>query len=87
MCFYLLYFAVDIFVNPLLIGISTNLITQGLLFTLTAVWRSGGFLAQMFNRRTALEPTTKLSYEVLHPPLRQTAVSSSFQNKTLNKFP
>jgi hypothetical protein len=37
MCFYLLYFAVDIFVNPLLIGISTNLITQGLLFTLTWV--------------------------------------------------
>src|SRR5690554_7725755 len=29
----------------------------------------------MFNRRTALEPTTKLSYEALHPPLRQTAVS------------
>lgn len=32
------------------------------------------FLAQKFNRRTALEPTTKLSYEALHPPLRQTAV-------------
>ncbi len=31
----------------------------------------------MFNRRTALEPTTKLSYEVLNPPLRQTAVSTS----------
>jgi hypothetical protein len=28
----------------------------------------------MFNRRTALEPITKLSYEALHPPLRQTAV-------------
>jgi hypothetical protein len=40
-----------------------------------AVWRSGEFLAQKFNRRTALEPTTKLSYEALHPPLRQTAVS------------
>ncbi len=39
-------------------------------------WCSGGFLAQKFNRRTALEPTTKLSYEALHPPLRQTAVSS-----------
>jgi hypothetical protein len=39
-----------------------------------AAWRSGGFLAQMFNRRTALEPTTKLSYEALNPPLRQTAV-------------
>jgi hypothetical protein len=39
-----------------------------------AAWRSGGFLAQKFNRRTALEPTTKLSYEALHPPLRQTAV-------------
>ncbi|GAB4350222.1 MAG: hypothetical protein OHK0038_28610 [Flammeovirgaceae bacterium] len=37
-------------------------------------WRSGGFLAQKFNRRTALETTTKLSYEALHPPLRQTAV-------------
>ena len=42
-----------------------------------AAWRSGGFLAQKFNRRTALEPTTKLSYEALHPPLRQTAVSTS----------
>ena len=42
-----------------------------------AAWRSGGFLAQKFNRRTALEPTTKLSYEALNPPLRQTAVSSS----------
>ena len=42
-----------------------------------AAWRSGGFLAQKFNRRTALEPTTKLSYEALHPPLRQTAVSGS----------
>jgi len=39
-----------------------------------AAWRSGGFLAQKFNRRTALEPTTKLSYEALNPPLRQTAV-------------
>jgi len=39
-----------------------------------AAWRSGGFLAQMFNRSTALEPTTKLSYEALSPPLRQTAV-------------
>jgi hypothetical protein len=39
-----------------------------------AAWRSGGFLAQKFKRRTALEPTTKLSYEALHPPLRQTAV-------------
>ena len=34
----------------------------------------GGFLAQMFIRRTALEPSTKLSYEALNPPLRQTAV-------------
>src|SRR5690554_3095003 len=40
-----------------------------------AAWRSGGFLAQKFNRRTALEPTTKLSYEALNPPLRQTAVT------------
>jgi hypothetical protein len=40
-----------------------------------AAWRSGGFLAQKFNRSTALEPTTKLSYEAIHPPLRQTAVS------------
>jgi len=38
--------------------------------------RSGGFLAQRFNRRTALEPTTKLAYKALHPPLRKTAVSS-----------
>src|SRR5690606_25621466 len=30
---------------------------------------------QKFNRRTTLEPTTKLSYEALHPPLRQTAVT------------
>ena len=42
-----------------------------------AAWRSGGFLAQKFNRRTALEPNTKLSYEALHPPLRQTDVSRS----------
>jgi len=34
-----------------------------------------GFLAQKFNRRTALEPTTKLSYEALRPPLPQTAVT------------
>jgi hypothetical protein len=40
-----------------------------------AAWRSGGFLAQKFNRRTELEPTTKLSYKALHTPLRQTAVS------------
>ncbi|MFN8408309.1 MAG: hypothetical protein U0V45_03085 [Flavobacteriales bacterium] len=40
-----------------------------------AAWRSGGYLALKFNRRTALEPTTKLSYEALHPPLRQTAVT------------
>ena len=43
-----------------------------------AALRSGGFLAQKFNRRTALEPTTKLSYKALRPPLRQTAVSRSF---------
>ncbi|MFM7858323.1 MAG: hypothetical protein ACKO96_41995, partial [Flammeovirgaceae bacterium] len=36
----------------------------------------GGLLAQKFNQRTAPEPTTKLSYEGLHPPLRQTAVTS-----------
>jgi len=41
-----------------------------------AAWRSGGFLAQKFNRRTTLELTTKLSYEALNPPLRQTAVTS-----------
>jgi len=39
-----------------------------------AAWRSGGFLVQRFNRRTALEPTTKLSYEALNQPLCQTAV-------------
>jgi len=43
-----------------------------------AALRSGGFLAQKFNRRTALEPTANLSYEALHPPLRQTAVVRSF---------
>ncbi|OYX24235.1 MAG: hypothetical protein B7Z06_09125 [Flavobacteriales bacterium 32-35-8] len=42
-----------------------------------AAWRSGGFLSQKFNRSAALEPTTKLSYEALHPPLRQTAVIAS----------
>jgi len=36
--------------------------------------RCCGFLAQKFNRRTALEPTTKLSYEALNPPYCQTAV-------------
>ncbi|MBK8442861.1 MAG: hypothetical protein IPL35_05345 [Sphingobacteriales bacterium] len=36
----------------------------------------GEIEVQMFKRRTALEPTTKLSYEALNPPLRQTAVSS-----------
>ena len=41
-----------------------------------AALRSGGFLAQKFNRRTALEPTTKLSNEAQHPPLRKTAVTS-----------
>ncbi len=39
--------------------------------------RRRGFLAQKFNRRTALEPTTKLSYEALHPPFRQAAVVRS----------
>jgi len=34
-------------------------------------WRSGGFLAQNFNRSTRLKPITKLSYEALHPPLRK----------------
>ncbi len=43
-----------------------------------AAWRSGGFLSQMFNRRTELESITKLSYEALHPPLRQTAVGGWF---------
>jgi len=47
-----------------------------------AAWRSGGFLAQEFNRRTALESTTKLSYEALHPPLRQTAVGGSFYSSS-----
>ena len=41
-----------------------------------AAWGSGGFLAQKFNRRTELEPTTKQSYEALNRPLRQTAVSA-----------
>jgi hypothetical protein len=39
--------------------------------------RSGGFLAQKFNRRTELELSSKLSFEALHPPLRKTAVSTS----------
>jgi hypothetical protein len=46
-----------------------------------AAWRSGGFLAQKFNRRTALEPTTKLSYEALNPPLRQAAVSGRHSSR------
>jgi len=40
-------------------------------------WRSGGFSEKNFNRRIALEPTTRLSYEALHTPLRQAAVSTS----------
>lgn len=36
----------------------------------------GGLLAQKFNRSTELEPTSKLSYEALNQPLRQTAVTS-----------
>ena len=57
-----------------------------------AAWRSGGFLAKKFNRRTELEPTTKLSYEALHPPLRQTAVCALHEHavhtccKVLKKF-
>ena len=43
-----------------------------------AAWRSGGFLVQKFKRSTALEPTTKLSNEALHPPLRQAAVMGWF---------
>jgi hypothetical protein len=39
--------------------------------------RSGGFKAQKFNRRTVLEPCTKLSYEELNPPLLKTDVSGS----------
>jgi hypothetical protein len=39
--------------------------------------RSGGISAQKFNRRTALEPTTKLLGEALNPPLRKTDVSGS----------
>jgi hypothetical protein len=31
-----------------------------------AAWRSGGLLAQMFNRKNALELSTKLSYKALH---------------------
>jgi hypothetical protein len=46
-------------------------------FAATRRWR---FLARKFNRRTVLEPTTKLSYEALHQPLRQTAVSSRFSS-------
>ena len=42
-----------------------------------AAWRSGGFLVQKFNRRTALEPTIKLSYKAQNPLLRQTAVMRS----------
>jgi|GEM_PF-3790625 len=38
----------------------------------------GGFLAQKFNRRTIVEPITKLSYEALLPPLRQAAVTCRF---------
>jgi hypothetical protein len=38
----------------------------------------GGFLVHKFKRSTALEPTTKLSNEALHPPLRQDAVMGWF---------
>jgi len=41
-----------------------------------AALRSGGLSAQKFNRRTELEPATKLSYEALNPPLRKTAVQA-----------
>jgi hypothetical protein len=34
-------------------------------------------LAQKLNRITALEATTKLSYEALHPQLSQTAVGAA----------
>jgi hypothetical protein len=30
-------------------------------------WHNSAFLAQKFNRRTTLKPTTELSYEALHP--------------------
>jgi len=43
-----------------------------------AAWRSGGFLPQMLIRNTTVCLPTKLSYEALNPPLRQTAVSGSF---------
>lgn len=33
-----------------------------------ATLRSGGFSAQKFNRRTAREPTIKLSFEAQHQP-------------------
>jgi hypothetical protein len=36
--------------------------------------RNGGYLEQKFNRRTALDPTTKLAYEALHQLLHKTAV-------------
>ncbi|MCX8055760.1 MAG: hypothetical protein N3A67_08865 [Ignavibacteria bacterium] len=42
-----------------------------------AAWRSGGLLALKSNQRTALKPTTKLSYEALYPSLCQTAVVRS----------
>jgi len=51
-----------------------------------AAWRSGGLLAQKFNRRTTLEPTTKLSYEALHPPLRQAAVICRFSSVIIYRF-
>jgi hypothetical protein len=56
-------------------SISVGMCCSAIATNVFAAWRSGGFLAQKFNRRTALEPTTKLSYEALHPPLHQTAVS------------
>jgi hypothetical protein len=41
-------------------------------FRLTAnglrLGEGGGFIVQKFNRRTALEPTTKLSNDALNPP-------------------
>ncbi len=41
--------------------------------------RNGGYLEQKFNRRTALEPTTRLAFEALYPPLHQTAVGAVFR--------
>jgi len=48
-----------------------------------AALRSGGFLAQMFNRGTKAEPCTKLLYEALHRHYAKPLLAEVLVNKTL----